>query len=121
MSHRATPPFIYLTFQLVPNDTITSTDCCFKQKHRHESHGFSRKAKYKQNHIKSIAMDTVNSSKICRICCNRRLDDLVSLLDTDNKAIVKKLRACADITVSDQRCFCFDSISVFKLIITLCT
>lgn len=66
-------------------------------------------------------MDTVNSSKICRICCNRRLDDLVSLLDADNKTIVKKLRACADITVSDRRCFCFDSISVLKLICKLRT
>lgn len=43
------------------------------------------------------------SSKICRICCNRRPDDLVSLLDTENKTIVKKLRACADIAVSIKR------------------
>lgn len=39
-------------------------------------------------------------SKICRICCNKRFDDLISLLDAENKTIVKKLRACADITVS---------------------
>ncbi|XP_055298490.1 zinc finger protein ZFP2-like [Sitodiplosis mosellana] len=44
-------------------------------------------------------MDTANSSKICRICCNQRLDDLVYLLNADNKTIVKKLRACADITI----------------------
>lgn len=45
-------------------------------------------------------MDTIISSKICRICCNQRPNDLVSLLDAENKTIVKKLRACADITVS---------------------
>ncbi|XP_031627727.1 zinc finger protein 569-like, partial [Contarinia nasturtii] len=44
-------------------------------------------------------MDTIHSSKLCRICCNQRSNDLHFLLDADNKTIVKKLRACADVTI----------------------
>lgn len=43
------------------------------------------------------------TSKICRVCCNQKLNDLVSLLDVENKTIVKKLRACADVTVSSNK------------------
>lgn len=44
-----------------------------------------------------------NLSKICRVCCDRNSNnDLIFLLDAENKTIVKKLRACADITVSTK-------------------
>lgn len=47
-------------------------------------------------------MNTVeNCSKMCRVCCDRKLNNnLIFLLDAENKAIIKRLRACADITVS---------------------
>lgn len=42
-------------------------------------------------------------SKMCRVCCVRQTNnDLTSLLDAENKTIVKKLRACADIAVSTE-------------------
>lgn len=44
-----------------------------------------------------------NISKMCRVCCIRQTsDNLIFLLDAENKTIVKKLRACADITVSTK-------------------
>lgn len=50
-------------------------------------------------------MNTVeNISKVCRVCCDRKLDNnLIFLLDAENKGIVKKLRACADVTVSTMK------------------
>lgn len=51
-------------------------------------------------------MNTVeNISKLCRVCCDRKPNNnLIFLLDAENKTIVKKLRACADITVSTKCC-----------------
>lgn len=40
----------------------------------------------------------INKSEICRVCCSE--NDLFSLFNAENNSIVKKLRACADITVS---------------------
>lgn len=37
-------------------------------------------------------------AQMCRVC--ESSDELISLLDTRNKSIVKKLQACADISVS---------------------
>lgn len=50
-------------------------------------------------------MNTVeNISKMCRVCCDcTSNNNLIFLLDAENKAIVKKLRACADITVSTNQ------------------
>lgn len=47
-------------------------------------------------------MTTVeNILKMCRVCCVQQTNNnLIFLLDAKNKTIVKKLRACADITVS---------------------
>lgn len=39
-------------------------------------------------------------SKLCRICCDQKLDNLIFLLDAENQKILKQLHACADVTVS---------------------
>lgn len=43
-----------------------------------------------------------NISKMCRICCDRSSNNLISLLIEENRTIVKGLRACANITVSTE-------------------
>lgn len=39
-------------------------------------------------------------SKLCRICRDQNSNDLISLLTAENQLIVKKICACADVTVS---------------------
>lgn len=50
-------------------------------------------------------MDTARKiSKSCRACgFEKSNNNLISLLGAENKMIVKKLRACADVTVSIPR------------------
>lgn len=84
-----------LTVRMSRSDRQTSTVCCFEQ---------TWIALYRNRiinkHTSRCKMNSVNASKICRICCNQTSIDLISLLNEENKTIVKKLRACADITVS---------------------